>query len=647
MKKFLTTAFLLIIGMSLFAADAPTDFEKNLKPNPAKGFQDAVILSETGVIDNSYTLELSKVQHTMRMKVFTRKGIEDYGTVKISYDPHDENIGDIRATVWTPDGKVHVLNKKDIHRKKISTEWGNKETEISFALPGLEKGAIAEYSYFRSYTGLRYINFWYSQHPIYCFRSDVTFIPWATRRWGFTGGNLHARPEITRDKNTVKGTKLHVVMKDIPALPKEDYSVPYDSTREFLAFYYTDSDRKYADFWIDWGNSYYKHYVAKYFKPKHATKKLLKKELAGLTPADGIEKIHDYVTSHFIPLSTMSKDERAKLDKKYFKKLGRATTVPKMMKLKYLLGYQLNLIEGALIQTEFPTAEINYVLYLPWNKGLFNKGLHTMQQFSGSMLRVVFNGHTHWLVPSKRLLPMDMVGARGVPLLVMGKKTEFIQLKADKPEQNVTRADIDVTLGEDTLKVHQVRTMNRYESYKLRKALYYFNDDETKDLLETTLKLQYGNRLKVISQKVINLKDIHKPLILDVTFTIPYELEEAGDQTFFKPAMLTRYLTNPFNAEKRYSNIMFPYPYITEQNVVYHLSDDYTLSSLPENETIPGYAFGYSITYKKKDDHAFVVKTREHLDRNMFGRGAAPIFKNYYDRVIAVSHPSIVLKEAE
>ena len=654
MKRISAAVFFFAMAIQLMAGNAPTDFEKNLKPDPAKGYEDAVILSEVGIIDNSYTREMSKVTHTLRMKIFSRKGVEDYGTVKLSFDPHNENIGDIRATVWTPDGKAHELDKKDVHRKAVSKEWGNKETEISFALPGLEKNSVVEYSYYKSYTGLQDINVWYSQHPIYCFRSDVTFIPWATRRWGFTGGNLHARPEVNKDNNTVKGTKLHVVMKDIPALPREDYSVPYNSIREFLVFYYTESDRHFDNFWIDYGNSFFKNNVAKYFKPKHATKKLLAKELPGLTPDNAIEKIHDYVTSNFIPISTMSKDERAKLDDKYYKKLANAYSVPRMMKLKYLYGYQLDLIEGALIRTALPKAEVNYVLYLPWNEGLFNKSLHTLQQFSASMLRVVNNGETHWLVPALRLLPVDQVeyGARGVPLLALGRETKMIRLKPDQPESNLTRIDTDVTLGEDTLKIHRVKTLNQYAAYDLRKALYYFNGDETRDLLETRLKKRFGNQLKVISQKIINLKDIHKPLILDVTFTVPYELEEAGDQTFFKPVALTRYVTNPFNEEKRYSNIVFRYPNIVEQKVVYHLPEDYTLTSLPKNEKVPDFAyagnvFGYAISYSRQDDHTFTVQTREHLDKNMFGKESLHMFKNYFDRVIAVSHPTIALKEAE
>ncbi len=322
-----------------------------------------------------------------------------------------------------------------------------------------------------------------------------------------------------------------------------------------------------------------------------------------------------------------------------------------MMKLQYLLGYQLNYIEGALIHTALPEAQITYVFYSPWNDRLFNKDLHTLRQFNSSLLRVTYKGKTHWLEPSKRLLPADTVeyGAKGVPLLILDPEngTRMGTIKIDKPEANVTKVKLDVTLGEDNLKFHMVQHLNQYDSYNLRRTLYYFNDKEKKDVLETRLKKQFGDKVKVLSQKVENLKDIHQPLILDMEFSVPFELEEAGDQTFFKPVGLSRYLTNPFNAEQRHSRIVFKYPGIVEQKVIYHLSDDFSLASLPKNEAIKLFYFGYAISFSKQDDHTFTVETKEHMDRNMFNSTAARMFKNYFDRVISVSHPTIVLKESE
>ncbi len=651
MKRILSIVFCLALTMRLVAGGAPTDFEKNLKADPEKGYEDAVILLETGEINNTYTREMSKTKYLMRMKIFTRKGIEDYGTVKLSFDPQDENIGDIHATVWTPDGKKHVLNKKDIHRKKVSKEWGMKVTEISFALPGLEVGSIAEYSYYHTYNGLQSINTWYSQHPIYCFRSEVTVIPWPYLRWGYVGGNLHAQPEVEHKKKSARGQYVHFTMKDIPALPEEDYSLPYNSRREYIAVYYMDVNWKFTDYWKDRGDRYYERTLKKMFKPCGSTRKVVKKEMPGLSSDSAIEKIHNYVIKHYTPISTMAKDDISKLDDKYIKKLSHATTVSKMMKLPYLLGYQLNYIEGALIHTALPDAQIAYVFYSPWNNRLFNKDLHTLSQFSGAMLRVTYKGKVHYLEPSKRLLPADTVeyGAKSVPLLILDPKngTRVEKINADKPEANVTKVNIDVAFGDDNLSLHLVQYLNQYESYKLRKTLYFFNDKEKQDVLETRLKKQFGDKAKVVSQKVINLKDIHKPLILDMKFTVPFELEEAGDQTFFKPVGLSRYLTNPFNAEKRFSSIVFKYPYIVEQKLVYHLPEDFSLVSVPKKENIKLFYFGYAISFTKVDDHTFTVETKEHMDRNMFNSTSARMFKNYFDQVISVSHPTIVLKEAE
>ena len=626
-----------------------TEAERNLQPDPAKGIEDAVILMEQGEIDDTFTTTLSKQKHHLRIKIFTRKGVEDWGTVKISFDPQEENIGDVEASVWNPDGTVHQLNKDDIHKKKVSRKWGLKETEISFALPGVTEGSIIDYSFYRTYKETRKVSYWYSQHEIYCMHSEVTFIPWPGRRWGFTGGNMHAQPDVSEVRR--KGQKaLTYISRNVPPLPREEMSPPYNSVREYVCFYYGDSDTKYKDFWVDWGTDYYKLILAKRMRKCSATKLLAKEEIAGAGGWDGIDKCYNYVISHYVPFANMSKAQQAEIDDAYIKKLSRADDVKHMLELPYLSDWQMTLILASLIDATVPDAKMSIGYYTPWNRRLFNKDLHTLYQFTDYLLRVEYGGEVRWLCPGKGMLKAGDIefGAYEVPILLMDDTgARFEQLSAPTGDNIVTRVQADVYVEEEQVRIHRTTTYDPYESFDQRTDLMYYTDAEMHDVLKEQLEDLYGDKVELVKQRVENLNDIEKPLVIEEEFTFPYEMEELGDKIFFKMVGMSRYVRNPFNTEKRRTFIMFPYPGEVEQKLTYHLPEYFALESLPRDDSVTTPAMDYRVTLRRVDDRTFTVETGEKLKVNMFAARAHDKFKDLFNRILAMSSPKAVLKETD
>jgi len=642
-------AWTLALALAGVASAGVSSFEKNLQPDPARGMQDAVILLDKGTIDDTFTDRLSRVTYFRRMKIFTHKGIDHWGTVKLSFDPQDENIGDVRATVWNPDGSVHELEDKDIHSKKVSKEWGSKLTEVSFALPGLTEGSIVEYSYYRSYKWPQRFYIWHSQHPVYCLRSEVTFIPWPGNRWGFMGANLHAKPQVERGRHAGKDTGS-ATMTDIPALPEEEYSAAYGSRAEYVGFYYSDSNIKYDDFWLDYGKVYYRSRLRSAMKRCSATKRIAAKKLAGLSPDAAIVAAHNYVITHYTPLNALSKADLAKVDKHYLEKLVKADRPEEMAKLPYLMDWQMNCLLASLIHAAAENAEVRYVYYCPWNRRLFVKPLHTLAQFDGSMLQVTLNGKVHWLAPATKLLPADEMpyGARGVPLLVLGNDgARFEQLQPRPSSEVVTDIQSDITLGEEQIRIKRTTTYNPYDSFALRKKLEYYTEAEIADVLKERLKNSFGDDAELVSQRAHNLSDPAKPLVVEEEFTLPFDLDDAADTILFRLVGLTSQTTNPFNADKRYANILFPYCYQERQNAVFHLPENLVLGSLPASENAHALALTYRAKAAKVDDHTFSFTTFEELRHSMYPPTAHAELKRVYDRIIALSSPTVVLKEVD
>jgi hypothetical protein len=643
----ITVFFLLFSSIGIGKV---TEFDKEFRANPAKGIQDAVILEELGIFDHTFTREMSKKKFHIKMKFFTKKAIEDYGTIKISFDPQGENIGDIKGTVHLPDGKKIKLSKSDIHKKKTSKEWGQKEVEISIVLPGLCEGAIVEYSYYKSFRGIESITKWYFQSDLYTVKSTVTFIPWPGNLFGYSGANQIEVPVIKKGKKE-RVPFYEITRTNIPPLKKEKFSLPIKSQRESIVFFYFDTDIQYKNYWIDKGNSIYKNSLKKKMKPCKAAIKIVKQNnLIAENSGETLKRVFDYTIKNYTGFLALSKKQLGELTKNYFKKHKKATSVSKMLKLKYLSTTKMNLILASLIKSAIPNATIEYGFYIPFNKDLFNPRVKTFAQFTNEVLKVVISGKTYWLSPGKKLLPPNQLpaGSRGINVLVVGENgTHFDKIPTETYDKAVTYSSKEVFISEDAITIKEKTTYNKHKSFNKRAVMTYFNKNEIKDLFEDDITDNYGEEAELVTFNVENMKNIYKPLIITKEIKYPYELDDSLSKIFLPLFGVNNYTKNPFNTFTRKQNIIFLYPSKTVLKITYHLPEGFRLSSTPKNRKINSKDLIYNITFNKKDDHTLLLTIEDILERNYFKKSAAGYFKNTFNKIIKANDTKIVIEEEE
>ncbi|MCK7501165.1 MAG: hypothetical protein MZW92_71860 [Comamonadaceae bacterium] len=93
-----------------------------------------------------------------------------------------------------------------------------------------------------------------------------------------------------------------------------------------------------------------------------------------------------------------------------------------------------------------------------------------MGQLTSSMLRVTYNGKTHWLCPDRLVTPFDMTeyGAKNIKLLVEGEKSRFEELQEDCWKTNQTETSSDVHFeSRETVRIRSKTIMNPYDSYNM------------------------------------------------------------------------------------------------------------------------------------------------------------------------------------
>src|ERR1700752_973971 len=122
-----------------------------LKESTGEKGADAEVLFWEVRIDDSSPEELV-LKNYVRIKIFTDRGKESQSKIDLQYSGSSK-IKDVAARVIKSDGTIVELKKEDIFDRTIAKANGLKEKAKSFALPGIEAGAIIEYRWQEVYPG--------------------------------------------------------------------------------------------------------------------------------------------------------------------------------------------------------------------------------------------------------------------------------------------------------------------------------------------------------------------------------------------------------------------------------------------------------------------------------------------------------------
>lgn len=264
MNRYLACFALLTFGACLLPADIPpvSPDDLSLKKARVDPTADAEVLLWDVRIENQFVNNRypeTTFTYFVRVKLFNEAAIKKYGTVDVVYGP-GEHVGQVNGRTIEPDGSVvelsndavfdHVMEKN--HRKNVHA--------VSFAMPGLKPGAIAEYHYRRNADQIwTYVPLETQVDGMDIPVEHIVFhIKPFREYWGEE--KLHYRPFQT----TVPPFKQDVAgfftssIENIPASHDEPDSPPDRAIRPWLLIYYTADTKEDPDqFWKKTGKRLY------------------------------------------------------------------------------------------------------------------------------------------------------------------------------------------------------------------------------------------------------------------------------------------------------------------------------------------------------------------------------------------------------
>ena len=288
---------LSILPSAALAADwqQPTPDELKMTSEPAAPNADAVYLYREETTDDKLHVESVYV----RIKILRDEG-KKYGDVEIIGSSNYSGITDIQGRTIHSDGTAIPITGKPYEKLFFKTAKMQYRAKV-FSLPDVETGSILEYRYKLRYDDNSVISpTWNIQQPIYIRKAHYHFVP--TEREvlshvdkGSATTQIAYSQMLPKDDKVVLTRDVYDLdVKNIPALPREEYEPPMGAFAYRVRFYYT-SVRTPQEFWNSYGKSW-SHDVDKFAAPSPAINDAAKELTSGATTQDEkLNKLYDAV----------------------------------------------------------------------------------------------------------------------------------------------------------------------------------------------------------------------------------------------------------------------------------------------------------------------------------------------------------------
>ena len=510
--------------------------------------------------------------HYLRIKIFTDRGVKEFGTVDLDY-AGKEHISDLAARTIEPDGSIQELQKDAVFDRVVVKGHGLKVHARSFAMPGVKPGAIIEYRWRESHDnelanyvrlpGQRDIPI---EHLVYHLKPlENPYFPYRMRYQTF---NIDLPPFKAEPGGYFTST-----VNNIPAYREEPDSPPADQVRSWVLIYYEQDKKETPDkFWKSEGKRLYGYYKP-FIKVNGDVKALAAQITAGAkSPAEQLRFIEIYCQKNIKDLNgnavTEADRELAKENHNTADTLKRGIGTPMDIQLAFAALAMASGFEAR-------------VACLPDRGSMFfEKTMMSTYYLPVRDIAVKVDGHWRLYDPMSRYIEPGRTRwqEEGVDALITDDKNpEWVNNPMTAPLSSQHQRAAKLRLGEDgSLEgdVTEILTGHPAEIWRWQ------NRDRSVQDREEQLRTDARDRLPGAEVTQIKLSD---PADLAQTVSLAYHIKvqgyatRTGKRLFVTPAFFE------FNEAARYSSgdrrydICWDYPWSEIENVSIQVPDGFSL----------------------------------------------------------------------
>jgi len=592
------------------------------------------------------------LQHYLKVKILNNRGREAFSKIDIPFGKLSElgssiKVKDIACRTTKADGSTVELKSSDIFDRDIVKGSGVKLKAKSFAVPGIEAGAVIEYRWVEQRDGVSlYQRLEFSREiPVEAVRYHVR--PVEVPDMGMHGQPFNiVNTPFAKEKDGFYMTSV----TNVPAYKGEPKGPPEYSVRPWLLLFYAKDLPKDAEtYWKGYAKEQYDVHKG-LMKISDDVKQAAATATAGETDDEKkVQKIFDYVRAHIKNVL----DDATGLTADDLKKLKENKSPTDTLKRGEGNWHDINMLFAAMLTASGMDAR---VVNLPRRSDIFFPKWFTDSYFMRTEdIGVNFGGKWHFYDPSSRYIPFGMLRweEEGEPVLVSDSKEghwETTQMSPAKSSLEKRTGNFKL-LEDGTLE----GTVRLEYTGQIGAEVKQYNDSDTQQQREATLKnLVKANIMgsaEVSDITIENVTDPDKPFVYSFKLRVPDYATKTGKRIFFQPNAFEKGAKPMFEAAERKNEVYFKYPYAESDEITIELPTGFELespdapASLRDQNGIGTDDFKIGISTDKK----VLIYHRDFTWGNngylRFPKNTYPLLKQLFDRFYAANAYALTLKQ--
>lgn len=588
------------------------------------------------------------MHHYVRIKVFTERGRESQSKIDIPF-LSNWSVQDIAARTIKPDGTIVELKKQDVLERTIEKAGGTKVKAKSFALPGLEPGAIIEYRWkeVRNDRLANYVRLYFQRDvPVQLVKYYIKPLSLPGFEYGMRAQTFNGTASpFTKEKNGYYG----VTMTNVPAFHEEPRMPPEDAVRPWMLIYYSqDTNLKGETFWQDYGKKTYEEYKSR-MKVSDEVKTAAASAIEGAsTPEEKLAKLFEFCRSRIKKTnddaSGLTPDERAKLKENK----SPADTLKRGMGT----GNDIDMLFASMAIAAGFDARI--VRLSDRGDTFFDKAFPDDYFIQTYDIAVKVGDDWRFYDPASTYVPLGMLRWQEEAqqaLLADPKQPIWLKTPLSPPDKSKIKRTAHLTLSDDGTLEGDAHIEYYGHPGAYRKE---WDDDDSPAQREETLRDSIKKQMstaEVSAIKIENITDPLKPYTYNYHIRVPGYAQRTGKRLFLQPEFFQHGLDPLFSGSQRKYPVYFSYPWSEEDHVTIDLPAGFALDNADApaafgSPPVTDYKPGISVT---TDGHSLIYRRSFYFggaDTIVFPVSVYPKLKDYFDSVHQSDNHTVTLKQA-
>jgi hypothetical protein len=585
------------------------------------------------------------LNHYVRLKIFTERGVEQHGKVDIVFFGNN-SINNIAARTIKPDGTIVELKKDAIFEREVVKLSGFKVKAKNFALPALTPGCIVEYRWKESRPAGVYMRLQLQrEYPIqqvkYYVRpaSDV-IVDGASA--GMKSITFHGQTStFVKEPNGFWSTTA----TNVPAFKEEARMPPEDQIRAWVLLYYSNKDKIVpAEYWKSVGKRRYEA-IKGLMKVNDDVKKAAATIIGDATdPDQKLQRLLEFCRTKIKNLN----DDAEKVTAEDRKKLKENKSPADTLKNAYGSNFDVDMLFAALaLGAGFDVRPIS----LSDRSDIFFDP-NTADDYFLNVIDVAVKVGDGWRVidPSSKYVPYGMLRwqQEGIQGLVGDQKEpSFINTGISPAEKSLSRRVAKLRLNEEGTLEGAVRVeYTGHAAVSRKEELDEKSPNEREEWLRDSVKSRLGGA-ELSEIKIENVTDPFKPLVLSYQLKVPGYAERTGKRLFVQPAFFQKNIAPLFNTSTRKHAIYFNYPWLEDDTINIEMPAGYALDNADAPASFPlGNIGDYKVRLAvTKDAKTLVYERKFKFEGMLFPQNAYADLKRAFDMIHQEDNHAVTLKQ--